>query len=216
MYQYFETLKVINQQCPLLKYHELRFLHTHLSIWGKAPSQCLKEILENHFRHHPDTYQKGIPYKCHISYDQIHHAINMIPYQKKKINFLRLVDLSSINYPFKSEDRSCFLSITALIQEGTEAIIIKNGLLRESTFTNIALLGPQGWITPEEPLLEGTRRAFLLEKGILKKGQIKVEQIGDYSKIRLFNAMVCWQDAWEFEMDQLLNQIPIRIPTNFS
>ena len=65
-----------------------------------------------------------------------------------------------------------------------------NGLLTDTSIANIALWDGRQWHTPARPLLKGTRRAELLDNGILTEHDIPVEKIWTYRKIRLFNAML--------------------------
>ena len=48
------------------------------------------------------------------------------------------------------------------------------------------------WYTPLHPLLKGTKRAELLDKGVLKEKEIKKEELSSFSAVRLFNAMIGW------------------------
>lgn len=58
-----------------------------------------------------------------------------------------------------------------------EIIIIKNGLVTGTSFTNIAIYKDGKWITPKHPLLLGTKRAALLEKGIIQEADITVDDL---------------------------------------
>ena len=55
---------------------------------------------------------------------------------------------------------------------------------------NIALWNGKQWITPSVPLLAGTKRASLLDRGEMVAGDIRPEDLPGYSRIRLFNAMI--------------------------
>lgn len=46
------------------------------------------------------------------------------------------------------------------------------------------------WLTPKHPLLLSTKRAYLLDKGIIKEADITVDDLMKAKKIRLFNAMI--------------------------
>lgn len=46
------------------------------------------------------------------------------------------------------------------------------------------------WLTPKHPLLLGTKRAYLLDKDIIKEADITVDDLMKAKKIRLFNAMI--------------------------
>ena len=72
-------------------------------------------------------------------------------------------------------------------------LIVRRGLLTDSSFCNIALLREDGrWITPERPLLAGTMRDRLLESGVLRPGTIPADELHAYRRIALFNAMNGW------------------------
>ena len=69
---------------------------------------------------------------------------------------------------------------------------MKNGLLTDTSIANIALYDGNDWCTPLHPLLKGTKRAELLDKGVLKEKEIKKEELSSFSAVRLFNAMIGW------------------------
>ena len=54
---------------------------------------------------------------------------------------------------------------------------------------NVAFWNGTGWITPDTPLLPGTMRAYLIEKGVLAEDRIILEDLSRYQCVRLINAM---------------------------
>jgi len=46
------------------------------------------------------------------------------------------------------------------------------------------------WFTPEEPLLQGTMRAKLLDEDFLQTRQIKKSDLKNYTHVALMNAMI--------------------------
>ena len=46
------------------------------------------------------------------------------------------------------------------------------------------------WGTPRHPLLPGTKRAALLDKGMIQKADITLEDLRNANKVSLFNAMI--------------------------
>lgn len=84
------------------------------------------------------------------------------------------------------------LWMLCLRSEGRQMIylIVRNGLLTDTSIANIALWNGLHWYTPAHPLLKGTHRARLLDEGILTERDIPVEEIKQYQKICLFNAML--------------------------
>lgn len=73
-----------------------------------------------------------------------------------------------------------------------DILIVKHGLLTDTSIANIALFDGTHWYTPRQPLLKGTKRAFLLDEGILMEKELRCEDLPAFSTIRLFNAMIEW------------------------
>jgi len=123
-------------------------------------------------------------YESHIELIEYHH------YVPKAIRSLKLIHNDQITYNYKFENRN---DLTALYeQKGSfdDILIVRDGLLTDSYYCNIALLKEGIWVTPQTPLLQGTTRAALLEKGILKEANIHVDSIQEFESIRLFNSML--------------------------
>ena len=53
-----------------------------------------------------------------------------------------------------------------------DVIIVRNGLITDSSYANLIFFDGREWITPKVPLLEGTCRARLLASGKIKTGNI--------------------------------------------
>ena len=69
-----------------------------------------------------------------------------------------------------------------------EIIIVKNGLVPDTSFTNIAVNDGDVWLTPKQPLLMGTKRAQLLGEGKLREADITLEQLMKDEKKSLIKA----------------------------
>ncbi|MGH2645634.1 MAG: hypothetical protein ACRDE2_16915, partial [Chitinophagaceae bacterium] len=100
-----------------------------------------------------------------------------------------------IDYHLKFANRECFTRLKSGLQEGSEILIIKNKLLTDTTFTNVALFDGTKWFTPEVPLLEGIQRNFLINEGIIFAEEIRLKDLYFFKKIKLFNAMINWDEA---------------------
>jgi len=75
--------------------------------------------------------------------------------------------------------------------EDDDILIVKRGLITDSFYCNVAFkTGQSQWITPSDPLLAGTKRQRLIDEDQLSIGDIKLENLTDYSHIRLFNSMI--------------------------
>ena len=74
-----------------------------------------------------------------------------------------------------------------------DVLIVRNNLLTDTSIANVALEKEGVWYTPRTPLLKGTKRALLLEQGVLTECDIPSDEISSYSHIALFNAMIDFQ-----------------------
>ena len=110
---------------------------------------------------------------------------------------LQLVYSDDIDYTYKSTDREALNRLFACRGERDDILIVRRGLLTDTSIANIALFDGKDWFTPKLPLLRGTCRTALIDNGIIKEKDIRPEELSSYSFVRLFNAMIKW-GALEF------------------
>jgi len=116
----------------------------------------------------------------------------------RPVHSLRLVTCDEIDYSYKSTDRQCLNDLFAQRGGHDDILIIRDGLLTDTSICNVALWNGTSWITPARPLLCGTMRAYLLDKGLVQAEDIPVEDLPKYTRIRLFNALIGFGeiDGW--------------------
>lgn len=180
MCQLFETIRIEHGQAHFVEYHQMRI---NRSIGhGVVHLQCYITNIE--------LPQNGC-YKLRITYTYfgiVEHQL--VPYVMAQISTLKLVVDDNICYDKKYEDRSAIASLHAQRNGCDDILIVRKGLITDSSFANIALFDGERWVTPSEPLLAGTCRARLIDQGIIAPANITVESLGKYSKITLINAMI--------------------------
>jgi 4-amino-4-deoxychorismate lyase len=103
------------------------------------------------------------------------------------------------SYDFKFAKRDL---LNNLILDNQEVIIVKNGFLTDTTYANIALKQGEKWYTPSEPLLEGTKRDFLIENKLIFPKQLHINELHHFSHIKIFNAMM---ESEAFEIAEIFN-----------
>lgn len=199
MCRFIETILFKSNDMPLIKGHEHRFTQTQMAAWGKIIYPSLEKIIRNK----KVILKDEIPYKCRVVYDSENIEIEFTPYQKKEINILVLHECNDIDYQFKYENREALNALAKDLQPGEEVLIIKNNLITETSFTNIALWNGKEWHTPKTPLLQGVQRRKLIENKMILEKNIHAHKLASYQKIRLFNALVNWSDAWELSTKQI-------------
>ncbi len=197
MCQFIESIFYRNGVMPLLHWHEQRFAATQFYAFGNIIYPSLMDCIAFAL---PEKLEKNLTYKCRVLYSQFDMSVTFDIYQKKKINALHIVKDDNIDYGFKFADRSPIENLKTGLAAHEDILILKNGLLTDSSFTNIALYDGNNWLTPAYPLLEGVQRAKLLSQNLLIPADIESEDLQLFSKIRLFNALVNWENAWEIDM----------------
>lgn len=111
-------------------------------------------------------------------------------YAMRPIRSLRVVCDDSIGYDYKSVDRSALNALVTKRGNCDEIVIVKNGMVTDSSYTNLALYDGHEWLTPRRPLLLGTKRAFLLDQGLLKEADLTLADLRRAQRVSLFNAMI--------------------------
>ena len=132
--------------------------------------------------------EEGI-YRCRILYGQEIENIEYIPYTPKQIRSLKIVS-SDIEYRYKYANREKLDMLLRENPEVDEVIIEKDGLLTDTTISNIAFYRDGKWYTPKKPLLEGTMREKFVKNGILHPKDISKDDLDNYTHVALINAMI--------------------------
>jgi len=172
---FFETIKINDGVIYNIKYHQERFertssLHVKLQEFITPP-------------------KKGF-YRCKLIYNiKEIISVEFFSYKKKKINSISLVECDEMEYSKKYLDRSKFDHLLHQ-QKADEILIVKNGFLTDTSIANIAFYDAKRWITPKQPLLEGTTRKRYLDRELIVQEDITFERIKHFSKIAFLNAMI--------------------------
>ena len=170
-----ETIHISNGQALHLNYHQKRLDYSRKCL-GLSP--FLKLELDP-----PKTGE----FRCRVLYEHTIEKIEYIPYQVKSIQKLKIIH-SDIVYDLKYEDRS---ELNALMDdEADEIIIVRDGLVTDTTVANLCFFDGKTWLTPSTPLLHGTTRQRLLDEGKIRCADIHYKDIRSYQKIAVMNAMV--------------------------
>ena len=119
--------------------------------------------------------------KCRIIYDQEIRKIDFETYSPRRVHTLKLVDGSGIDYTFKYADRD------KLIQ-------LQNGRITDTSYSNVVFYDGNQYITPSTYLLNGTKRRYLLERGIIKEQDIGLGDLPRFRYLFLINAMLDLED----------------------
>lgn len=150
----------------------------------------------------PEEFKQGLV-KCRIYYSEKEKDIEYSHYKFREIRKLKLVESDTIDYSFKYEDRKNLISLLNQKQDCDDILIVKNGFITDTSFTNVVFENKSGLYTPSSCLLAGTKRNQLLQKGIIKETEIREEDIRNYSKIYLINAMIDIEDDISIDVSSI-------------
>ncbi|MDD4829973.1 MAG: aminotransferase class IV [Bacteroidales bacterium] len=193
--RFIESLKVVGGEFMNIELHQQR-IDISSKIFSINKKIVLKDI--NIPKSNNDLVQK-----CRILYSNDDLIISFSEYKQRKIESLKLVFDDSIDYSFKFEDRQRLKQLYDKREDCSDIIIVKNGLLTDTSFSNIILFDGENYFTPNSFLLNGTMRQKLLsDKRIIEK-EIKYDEISNYNRIILINALNSIEDNLSIKIENI-------------
>ncbi len=183
MYPLFESIRVENGAILHPDWHEKRYVASYTQYYGHKPTIGLFDG-----RIVPETCREGT-FKLRISYNHYSDKVEWEPYIIREISTLRLIEDDDIDYDLKYTDRSRLNNLYNQRKGCDDILIVRQGLITDSSYCNIVLFDGKEWHTPASPLLPGTARARLLASGQIVARTISVENLSKYKSFKLINAM---------------------------
>ena len=184
-----ESILLVDGQFPLLEYHQARVDYSAESFFGFKISHSLKDWI-NTF-----PVSKTGKFKCRVLYGKTMQQPEYHPYQFKAIKSLQLTEANDLEYSLKYSDRAVLNKLFESRGTADDVLIVKHGLITDTSYCNIAFFDGKSWFTPDQPLLKGVRRSFLLDQGLIQEAEIKVADLKLFSHFKCFNAMIGWDEA---------------------
>lgn len=179
--QFIETMRVVDGQIANLNAHLFRMRNTIIESFG-ANSDL------------PNLCSLVVPIdakKCRIVYDTQIQSIEFSDYEPRRVTSLKLVEASpELDYHLKYADRSDLLSLRERRADCDDILIVKNGYITDTSYSNVVFTDGNVFVTPNSFLLPGTMRSLLLQKGEIAEASITIEDIKNYTHVALINAML--------------------------
>ncbi len=197
MFPLFETICVKDGICQNMEYHNERFQRSCHSYFDQMP---IYDFAENILV--PKEYREGIS-KLKILYNQTEQKFIVEHYRPGKVESLKLVVDNGINYELKYSNRSRIEHLYQMKKDCDDILIVKNGLITDTSVCNIVFFDGSQWITPAEPLLKGTMRQRQLDDRIIFKDNIKIEDIDAFVSCKLINAMKDFNTEKEIKIENI-------------
>jgi 4-amino-4-deoxychorismate lyase len=197
MCQLVESLKLKDGIIRNLDYHQKRMNYAREELFhGYDPIDLSAEISI------PDNCKSGV-FKVRIVYGSSIENIEIETYQFRIIRSLKVVHHESVDYHLKYNDRQILQELFAQRGNCDDIIIIKNGFVGDSFVSNLLFFDGAKWFTPTTPLLRGTKRQLLLEQGIISEMEIREEDIRNFQKVGLVNAMIDFEEMPVVEVEYI-------------
>lgn len=184
MSRFIETIQFKNGKFTNLELHQERIAKTIGHFYPCDDIPDLKEFLGGF------CIPTGGVYRFTVSYSIDFEDCKIKKYHPRRINRLFLVDGNDIDYGFKYADRAGLEFLARHCEENEDIIMVKNGLITDASYANLVFSDGNSWKTPLSPLLPGTKRKLLLEKGIIKESVIRPEDLESFKTCSLINAML--------------------------
>lgn len=189
MLQLIETICWQNGSFHRLPFHEDRMDLARKHFFGKPNKISLTDFLRI-----PDYLNNQIV-KCRVTYSSEVENIEYETYKITSIKSLKLIEDDSIEYNYKFRNRDHLNKLLEMRGNSDEILIVKDGHITDTSFSNILFLRDGTWFTPENPLLKGTRREFYLQNKLISLKLIKPDELLLYEEARLINSMRSIEDG---------------------
>lgn len=203
-----ETICVRTGKLQNLDAHQERFDRTRLGLWGQHTPMSLEQAIIL-----PTWLLPDQTYKCRVTYGVAVEKVEFEEYHIRTVRSLCLVDCDDLDYRYKYADRSALNALFAQRGPADDVLLMRDDLLTDTSYANIALFDGTRWHTPARPLLEGTQRARLLREGVLCPTDIRVKDLINFTSIRLLNAMLDWDQTSPIPINAVQGGLPFRGPT---
>ena len=195
MYPFIESIRYENGQAYNLQLHQQRVDATFDHYYKDSAPISLADIIAAH----PHA-EEGL-YKLRILYNRELLEIEYQPYHHPQFTEYALIDIpDDYSYRFKSTDRQLFNHIGQQYPPHVLPLLVQQGRITDSTYTNLIFTQQGRWYSPNTPLLMGTMLQSLINEGRVQLTEIRAEDINQYDSIIPINAINRPGEAGEVEI----------------
>jgi len=177
-------MKLENRQIQHIEWHNKRFNEARRQLFGMGDELDLRQIVSI-----PVSLQ-NVVYKCRLLYREKVEEIQFQIYNPRNVRVLQLLNDDEIDYAYKYEDRSAFDRLLAKKGDADDILIVKNGCITDTSYSNIAFFDGKRWWTPDTFLLNGTQRQRLIAEGVITVAPITPSDLGCFSQAKPINALL--------------------------
>jgi len=181
---FIETICYEQGRFQRIELHNERFNRTRNHFFGVQPELQLELFLSVP----ADLKEKTV--KCTVTYGTDIVRIDYNLYQIRPVNSLQMIVDNTIEYAFKYADRTKLNSLFNLRDQSDDILIIKNGLITDTSYANVIFKKDNKWYSPQNPLLKGTRIDRYFRAGRVTPALLRPSDLPLFSEARIVNAMI--------------------------
>ena len=189
MFQLVESVRIENGKLHHIDLHNNRLNNARKVLWGKTDFVDLEKIIQI-----PDTINNQ-RYKCRVTTDGNQSTFSITPYIQRQIKTLRIVPFDTIDYTFKTNERTLLDKAFEMRAGCDDIIIVKKGWITDAWAANLIFFDGKKWCTPSTPLLRGVQREYLLSTETIFEKKIQLSDLYCYKKVKLINALIDFERA---------------------
>ena len=192
---FLETICILNGKIQNIVSHKKRMQETASYFRFNAPElPDIEALLTDGLRESK--------VKCRVCY---HNEITSIEFERYVPNNLKSLKLINMfpDYSFKFSNRKAIDDLLKFRNGCDDVLIVRNGLISDTSYSNVVFRKDNMYFTPNFPLLNGTKRQKLLENKIIEEAVINVETIKQYDRVWLINALLDIEDDVSLSVEQI-------------
>ncbi len=194
MYPLFETIKVAGNTLFNPDYHNARVNQARHSLYHTNDTWDLNSLIQL-----PEL-NPDVVYKCRFLYNRDAHAVEFLPYTRREVRTLKLVDCPGLDYHLKYLDRTALEKVRQENTQFDDVIFVQNNRITDCSFANIVFFDGNRGVTPSSPLLKGTKRQKYIDDGVVFEDDILVTDLPRFTRARLINAMIDLSESTDVEI----------------
>lgn len=199
MFHLLESIRIENKELCHIELHNERFNRSRKKLFGCNNKINLIEHIQLPTKITSDRY------KCRVSTsDGKTIKVEIQPYQQRKVNSLKLVEMEEIEYSIKTDQREALNAAFARRANCDDIIIVKNNCLTDAWAANVIFFNGTNWTTPKTPLLKGIQREYLLLSGKITEQIISGNDLAKFEKVKLINALIDFDRAPEIAIKKIV------------
>jgi 4-amino-4-deoxychorismate lyase len=189
MCRLLETIKIKDRRVFALDRHNDRANRSRRALFGSRDSLDLGLSLDA-----AQIIPPGGLVRCRVLFAEQVERVEYHPYRLPVISSLLIVHADDIDYRYKFEDRRALSELFSRRGAADEILIVRDGLVTDTSISNVVCFDGERYVTPARPLLDGTKRAALLESGAVSPADISIDDLGKYMKVLLVNSLIDLED----------------------